>query len=604
MAIYYQNNFEANAIGADTDFIQNDSGAFVVGTNLPVQGLQAYGEPASAVDGHTCCLTKLNGVAITPIANARMLFAQRANLSGPITTAGTNFTNVGPGLRCTSDNQNGYYLVPGWNAATEPQGLIGIYKRVSGTYTLLQNFAVTANYFNGANLADGDYYWTLMEVSGTTISFKMWLVGMAEPSAWLQQYTDSSISAAGYCGLRIQNGGAYAKAATVDSLNFGDAGQSFLSVFTPASADILLNGRWNNSAGTATTINSGGGIDFIFTGPFLQLNFNVAGVTSGANPEIYTRVDDQSPVRQAIAAAVVLSPTIYPDSYGSAPRSFVGSEQHRCRVTIAGIYEGAGDSTLGTINQWTSQAAALLFTGVSLDPIQSLLSPPNARATIEFLGDSTTASIRLLYINARSCQTQMDSTIHFPQYVADYLGLNPIVTGFGGQGVTQGGSGSVPAANAAFPYVYSGAAWSPAVAPVAVVFMQGVNDANAGATAATFQADYITFLATVRVAYPKAIFFVVVPPNMSTFGTYGSGYPAALANVAASDAKAYLLNYNTGVLSGFAGQDYSDNIAHWNPGGAAKLASQMASDIQTQLTTLGYGYQAQVVSQYAIASAS
>jgi lysophospholipase L1-like esterase len=96
-------------------------------------------------------------------------------------------------------------------------------------------------------------------------------------------------------------------------------------------------------------------------------------------------------------------------------------------------------------------------------------------------------------------------------------------------------------------------------------------------------------LAAIRSAYPKAQVFVVVTPNIDSMGTANS-YAAAIATMVSTiaDPAMYCLNYNSGLLSAIGGIDYSDDVAHPNIGGATKIASQLAHDIQVQLAASGF----------------
>lgn len=72
-------------------------------------------------------------------------------------------------------------------------------KLVNTTFT---NLATTAE-----TLVAGDWWWVRLRLNGTTVRARFWKDGNPEPGTWDVDTTDSSISAAGWVGLWIFNGG-------------------------------------------------------------------------------------------------------------------------------------------------------------------------------------------------------------------------------------------------------------------------------------------------------------------------------------------------------------------------------------------------------------
>lgn len=216
----------------------------------------------------------------------------------------------------------------------------------------------------------------------------------------------------------------------------------------------------------------------------------------------------------------------------------------------------------------------------------SLLPVGSGGDFIECIGDSITASVRLLYTGGASEYSVMDGSNSWPAQLARRLALKPRVVGFGGTGITTGGSGGVPATPQSFPYAYGSSPYSPAIAPAVVVLYLGTNEA--GASQASYRPAYRAFLAQVRAAYPAAVIFAAVPltcPGLS---------PSILGAVAdLADHRIIGLDYSTAGSPAYAlGPDTADSIGHVNPGGAAKLAARLASDVRAQLDALGIRVQA------------
>ncbi len=102
--------------------------------------------------------------------------------SGSISGLGS--TNLASVLRWT--NSNNYY-----KAYINGSKLV-LVKKVSGTLTQLASTAFTA--------ASGTSYTLRFNVTGSTLSAKVWQTGTSEPSNWMLTATDNSLSS-GSCGL-------------------------------------------------------------------------------------------------------------------------------------------------------------------------------------------------------------------------------------------------------------------------------------------------------------------------------------------------------------------------------------------------------------------
>lgn len=356
--------------------------------------------------------------------------------------------------------------------------------------------------------------------------------------------------------------------------------------FAPTDAGFAFYGRWDRQPGGATSINSGSTLEFGFTGDACYLGFDTFGVVYP--PEVLIELDGQWLPRVtslATAPTVTLSPT-----YTTA--TAVKAHAHRVKLWLEGVYEGVDSGgPQATVNQWSSRAAAAKFLGVALPPGESLLPASIDPNQVEFLGDSITATVRAVYTGSgASNQAVMASHLGFAQVAADRLGLKPVVSGLGGQGITTAGSAGVPAFATAFPLIYSGASYAPAHEPAVVILYHGTNDK--GSTAGPYQSAYQSALALVRAAYPAALIFAVVPHGCTTFTTGGGTFTSATSGAVAAlaDPHVFLLDYSAGVIDPTT--DRSDTVAHLNPGGHARLGARLAADVQAQATASGIRYQA------------
>ncbi len=110
--------------------------------------------------------------------------------------------------------QNAYRPRTGYGLEMRPQsGTIEVIENNNGTTTTLANVA-NARQVNTAK------QWLRLRVVGSTIQFKNWADGQAEPAAWTSTITDTTITAAGQLHLSFVRGGSNvgAKNVQIDDL--------------------------------------------------------------------------------------------------------------------------------------------------------------------------------------------------------------------------------------------------------------------------------------------------------------------------------------------------------------------------------------------------
>jgi len=325
-------------------------------------------------------------------------------------------------------------------------------------------------------------------------------------------------------------------------------------------AAFLCQGRWNVESRQATTINNGSSVEFGYTGKSCRLVFDVT--KAKILPAIAVWVDGCGPTRVPLDDGGVVSIPAPPAS--SVPP---GAKITRHTVRFLGVMDGG---YLTKINNWQSLEGAVVFRGVILEPGESLFALPSSAPQIEFLGDSITAGLAM--VRDRNLPTYGPPDQYpegnWPEWTARWLGMRPVVTGFGGQGITHGGTGGVPSAPDAFGFVYQGKEWTPATKPAVVVIYQGTNDSEIQAP------QYQAFLSKVRTAYPDAFLFAVVPHDR---GKHAAAIQAAVQD--SKDPRIFFLDYSQDVIGP---ADKADSC-HLNPGGAVRLATRLAGDIRSRI---------------------
>jgi lysophospholipase L1-like esterase len=335
---------------------------------------------------------------------------------------------------------------------------------------------------------------------------------------------------------------------------------------THNAADPRLNyyGRWQ-AGPTAVSVTSGSLVELAYTGSTVDLLFDVEGFTRF--PALFVQVDN-GPVTGTALRNDVDRVRVVPPRYAAPEAPAARCHLARFWVAANSLYQAEATGL-----QWTTLDGGCRFRGLDVRGGE-LLELPYQERQIELLGDSITQGLRLLYAGTDDDTALQLPHANWPQYLADILGMKPVVTGFGGQGLTTPGTCGAPPAGAAFPLIHAAARWTPRVRPLVTVVYQGSNDLVAPND---FEAAYAMYLAQVRAAYPGTQLFAVCPHTRP-------GYAGSIRRAVAAqrDRHVHFLDYSEGVL---AAADTSDGC-HLNPGGAVALACRLAGDIASCIDRL------------------
>ena len=185
----YSQNFDALTVGTSAGWTQFGGATYAVGTTNPVSAPNSFGE-STFTAGHVALYT--GGSAY---ADLTMQFSQKVQRNGS-----SSGNNVGVVIRGDAGYNNAYLVLPDFGTLTPyTQGEMIIFKRVGGVFTALNGSNGVA--IQGGPYADGTNVTIKVQVSGTTIQWKTWVAGNAEPGTWGETITDASVTAAGYAGL-------------------------------------------------------------------------------------------------------------------------------------------------------------------------------------------------------------------------------------------------------------------------------------------------------------------------------------------------------------------------------------------------------------------
>jgi lysophospholipase L1-like esterase len=320
---------------------------------------------------------------------------------------------------------------------------------------------------------------------------------------------------------------------------------------TGASELIHYYGRWNRLADRTIAVNTGSHVVALFSGTGISAKFDMS-LNKAPNLTVAWRIDVEAWQEGELAATLSLA-------------TGLSAGTHSVTLMVRGLNEGQ--------SRWSPPLVSSI-TLLGFDVVGGALqsSPRPVRPKIEFLGDSITEGINLF--NGHNGQNtpcwNADGRRAFPSQTAQALGAEWRQVGFGRLGLLIGGNGGVPVANDAFNWIYKDVPRDEWQADLVVV-NQGTNDG--GASAASFQPAYATYLSTIRTGYPGAKIAAMRPFN----GAHAAEIKTAVdARRTAGDSRVYYVD-TTGWLSN---GDFTDGT-HPNEQGSRKAATALVTAINS-----------------------
>ena len=298
-------NFDTDTVGSIAPGWVNASGsAFVVGTSAPVSGTNSFGA-TSGTDGSIAVYT---GVA--SVADQVAQFNKVVGASG-----GAISTNLM--MRSDSTGSTSGYV---FNFAAA-SGTFAAYVRTGGTiFTALTNttgIGTIPTYTAGTQITEK------AQVQGTTISWKVWVKGAAEPSTWNFQCTDATLTA-GYAGIRLATSGAITNRETIDDWSVGPiigtpsitVSPGSLTAGTTGNNVVLTGTNTSWTSGTTFSVTSTGTGAAIVGSPVINVGAQTAtlNVTAGTVGTLtFHDSTDSATITQSVLAApaIVTASTLF-----------------------------------------------------------------------------------------------------------------------------------------------------------------------------------------------------------------------------------------------------------------------------------------------------
>ena len=249
-------------------------------------------------------------------------------------------------------------------------------------------------------------------------------------------------------------------------------------------------GRWMVDANCAKTTTPGAYFDLAFSGQELILHFETRWLLQ-PGPHLWIQVDQGARVEVPL------------DKYLRVWAKDPGN--HIVRV----IFKSANEMA----HRWHQPfGGGVEFLGYDAEAPGSL-PEPRARKTIEFVGDSITEGILIDEVLGDGVKWfgrsyQDDVTAGYAWLTAEALDLEPRFMGYGGVGVTKGGSGGVPRAQEAYGYCFAGARVS-YEHPDYIQINHGANDRFAATE--SYCNGYLELLDVITGEHPESKIIVLAP---------------------------------------------------------------------------------------------
>ena len=281
MTVYYTSNdpstgFDATTTGNQATSFANKTGTWQVGTVLTALGhTHTYGSTTQA-DGDVALAT-----GVSAVADMEVVYAQKLSAGW---VQGVTHPAVGPVLRSNAAGTANYAVVISHSGSA----LVGyIFVKNGGSYSVVTGPVTISKTFTA-----GDVLWYRAQANGTTIRFRIWKDGTAEPGSWDVSVVDGTITAAGYAGLynatdTLANG---TISLAVDELQILSVGGGTLTVNNPgtviAGSPMTVSGTYSGSAPTALDYQVDGGSWTAASSPTISggtYSFSVTAPSAGSH---------------------------------------------------------------------------------------------------------------------------------------------------------------------------------------------------------------------------------------------------------------------------------------------------------------------------------
>ena len=325
-------------------------------------------------------------------------------------------------------------------------------------------------------------------------------------------------------------------------------GPTFTPTFAPNSAGFLYpvpgsagsQGNWFVTPTAAKSINAGAYVRALIGGSATcRVGLNIGTATPYS--EVEARLDGgpwqvYTPTVSGIQTWTLTMPPV------------TTSTTHLLEIVVK--------STTETQDRWNTQSTAVQFLGVLLDAGATLVAPQRRKYLVYVFGDSITEGVRTNGFTGIANDTDRnDAAVDYSYRLGELLNAEVVVVGFGGSGVTRGGSGNVAALTSSYGLLWAGQARAFASVPDLVVYNEGANE-----TTATLAVETTAFTTVIGgIGYGSATTYAGLSGTRHLILRPFNGAQAAnLPSVAASFGSPNVVYGDTTGL--WASTDASDNL--------------------------------------------
>ena len=410
MAILYQNNFDTDTVGALPSGWANKSGFSTVAALRPVSAANTL---TSSTDGNVALYT-----AIAATANMEVISDQL------ITVVGTQFLTMGHVLRSDAAFQNAYAI--SLDSADGSNLRAYFLKYINGVLSVVGGAANAT----GLTLVAGDTLHFATRVAGSTISVWLWKNATARPATATLTFNDTSITAAGYAGIRAGLGGfaAGAQTATIDNY-------SIITVPTAPGAPVIGSATATAVGSASVTFSAGAAGDTAttsylatsspggFTGSLAGSSagsITISGLSSTTAYTFTVTATNAAGTSLASAASNAVTPSAANVSSVSSvtvsPTSATRSQQFSAVV--------AGTASPSQAVTWTAALGTISSTGLYVAPTQTTAQQTDT-VTATSVQDATKFGTATVTIPAATTTTPYAAGLTFDAALASTLSAQP-----------------------------------------------------------------------------------------------------------------------------------------------------------------------------------
>jgi hypothetical protein len=403
---------------------------------------------------------------------------------------------------------------------------------------------------SGNTLSVTNGTWTL----SPTFAYQWYRAGVIISGATSATYSavSADVGPAITCQVTATNGGG-STGATSNAISSGILPNDPNLVYSPY--------NWDVTSVRAKSINPGAYFRAQITGGLnsLTLKFNISD-DAGTLPQIEYKLDDGPWTTATVAATVAVS----------VPATNVW-QTHSLTVIFKAMSE--------LQNRWSPTATDVQLTGITTNPAICTTVAQSAKAlNILQYGDSITEGIFALTTTDVSGYSSRQAASY---QIADTLGAEVGIVGFGGTGVLVSGVEGVPAWPTTYNVLWSGGPSRSFTSPVpdVIVVNHGTNDSLQSQSSSAFTATYITVLNALLAATPQSTVILLLRP----YGGYFASAVQAAAAGCSTPSRAFYVD-----TTGWWNQaDSADGLHPYGYASIGQLAPNLAAAIRSSLAARG-----------------